>query len=133
MDQLNKDIEQKHYKLKVSNSSFRLSEVTSFTFGPIVSRFWMLRKHTICMDRIQLNNDAPFYAWNCITISLKQKCDIYLIIKNEKVMHDFIKLLISKLQTVDGFRDSAIPLKALLLKKMKNDYVKTHSKVPTDS
>ena len=56
-------------------------------------------------------NDAPFYAWDCITLSLKNKWDIYLIIKNEKVMSDFLKLLIYRTESMDGFRGSAIQFK----------------------
>ena len=88
-----------------------MSEVTGFTFGPYVSRFWMLRKHTLMMNKKDLENDAPFYAWNCLTISIKYKWDIYLIIKNESVMSDFLKLLIYKTETIDGTKGTAIPLK----------------------
>lgn len=63
------------------------------------------------MDKKDLENDAPFYAWNCITISIKYKWDIYLIIKNESVMNDFIKLLIYKTETIDGYRGTAKSIK----------------------
>ena len=63
--------------------------------------------------------DAPFYAWNCITLSIENKWDIYLIIKNETVMTNFIKLLIYKTNTVDGFRGSAERLKQQRLNKIK--------------
>ena len=49
--QLQRDIKDKKLTLKTSSSSFRLSEVTSFVYGPFVSRFWMLRKHTNLMER----------------------------------------------------------------------------------
>ena len=77
----------------------------------MVSRFWMLRKHVMSMDREDLKNDAPFYGWNCITLSIKDKWDIYLIIKNETVMQNFIKFLIYKTNTVNGFRDTAMKVK----------------------
>ena len=72
----------------------------------------MLRKHTITMNKIELKHDAPFYAWNCITLSVRNKWDIYLIIKNELVMEMFLKLLITKINTLDGIANSATNLKA---------------------
>lgn len=70
-------------KLKTSSSSFSLLDVTNFIYGPFVSRFWMVRKHMIMMDKKDLNLDPPFYSWNCLTLSIRNKWDIYLIIKNE--------------------------------------------------
>ena len=110
-----KQLKDGEFSIKKSYTSFRLSEVTSFTYGPVVSRFWMLRKHTILMDKADLEKDAPFYGWNCITLGINKKCDIYLIIKNELAMANFIKLLIYKMETIDGFRGSAIPFKDNLL------------------
>ena len=109
----------REYTFKKSNSSFKLSEVTSFTFGPVVSRFWMLRKHTITMDQADLMHDAPFYGWNCITLSIAHKWDIYLIIKNEAAMTKFIKLLIYKTDTLDGLRGSARRFKQARLNELK--------------
>lgn len=65
----------------------------------------------IMMDKQELESDAPFYAWNCITLGFNHKCDIHLIIKSEKIMFDFIKLLIFKMNTLNGIRGTAIPLK----------------------
>ena len=81
------------------------------TFGPFVSRFWMLRKHMIMMNRRDLQLDAPFYSWDCITLSFGPNKDLHLIIKNEQVMANFIMLLVAKMNTVDGMKDSAILLK----------------------
>ena len=92
---------------KSSVTGFRLSEVTKMTYGPFVTRFWMLRKHMIMMDRMDLQVDSPFYSWDCLTLSFGEKKDLHLIIKNEKVMADFIKLLISKMNTLDGVKGSA--------------------------
>lgn len=89
-----------------------MSDVTNFTFGPFVSRFWMLRKHTIMMEKCDLRNDAPFYAWDCITLNVKNKWDIYFIIKNELAMANFLKLLIMKTNTIDGNAGTASLLKA---------------------
>lgn len=63
------------------------------------------------MNKRDLGVDAPFLSWNCITLSIKDKWDIYLIIKNETVMTNFLKLLIHKTNSVDGFRGSAASLK----------------------
>lgn len=37
---------------------------------------------------------------------MRGRPDIYLVIKNEKIMSMFIKLLIYKMKTIDGTRDS---------------------------
>lgn len=60
-------------------------------------------------DRLDLlaGNDVPFDAWQCITLSIKKKGDIYLIIKNENVMTMFLKFLIYHMETFDGNRGSA--------------------------
>ena len=63
------------------------------------------------MKKKTLQLDAPFYAWDCISLSIKNKWDIYLIIKNELVMSDFLKLLIYRMETLDGYQGTAIPLK----------------------
>lgn len=77
----------------------------------------MMRKETILLPKKKLLNDAPFYAWDCISLTIKNKWDIYLIIKNEKVMSDFLKLLIFKTESINGFRGSAIPFKDKLYKQ----------------
>ena len=74
---------QKIWSLRRSTSSFNISDVVSFTYGPFLSRFWMMRKETLLLPKIKLLNDAPFYAWDCISLSISGKWDIYLIIKNE--------------------------------------------------
>ena len=69
------------------------------------------------MPKDKLINDAPFYAWVCITLGIKNKCDIYLIIKNEQIMTDFIKLLLYRMDSIGGFRGTAINLKQKLYDK----------------
>lgn len=76
----------------------------------------MLRKHTSLMSKKTMLNDAPFYAWDCISLTIKNKWDIYFIIKNEKVMTDFLKLLIFRTESLDGFRGTAIPFKEQYIK-----------------
>lgn len=115
-------------RLQTSHSSFYLSDVTSFTYGPFVSRFWMLRKHMILLGKHELERDAPFFAWNCITISFADKNDVYLIIKNEKVLADFIKLLISKTDTINGRRGTAIKLRKMQVESMRK---RNHKKLDT--
>ena len=53
--ELSQKVEDGLITLKTSQSSFKFSEVTQFTYGPFVSRFWMLRKHMILMDITDLN------------------------------------------------------------------------------
>lgn len=113
-------VKEKEIELRKSSSSFRLSEVTSFTFGPFTSRFWMMRKHTLMMDKRDLQQDAPFYAWDCVTISINERWDVYLQIKCEEFMKDFLYLLIAKTQTIDGKIGTAIPFRTL-------HYMKLHS------
>ena len=76
----------------------------------------MMRKETILMQKKTLLADAPFFAWDCISLSIKNKWDIYLIIKNEQVMTDFLKFLIYKMESIDGKRGTAKALKLILLK-----------------
>ena len=61
----------------------------------------------ILIDKNDLMQDAPFYAWDCISLSIKGKWDLHLIIRSEDNMSDFLKLLIYKIQTVDGYRGTA--------------------------
>lgn len=67
----------------------------------------MFRKHFnhLCDDYFK-KEDVPFYSWECITIQTIER-DIYLIIKNEKIMEMFIKYLVYHLETVDGNRGSS--------------------------
>ena len=71
-----------------------------------------MRKHFIYFDS---SNEAQFYSWECITLDLGKR-SVNLVIKDEKIMSSFIKLLIYKLRTVDGNRNSAIKLDAKLTK-----------------
>lgn len=96
----------KVYKVEQSSSSFSFDDLVGFTFGPVNSRFWMLRKQILDMDKSDLMEGEPFYAWDCITLQIRGKPDIYLVIKNEKIMKMFIKLLIYKMRTIDGKRNT---------------------------
>lgn len=61
----------------------------------------------------------PFYSWECITLYWGIR-DVNLVIRNEKRMDEFIKLLIYTLNTVDGNRDSGVKIK----KTLRNQYMK---------
>ena len=62
--------------------------------------------------------DASFYAWDCITLNIKGKWDVYLIIRDEEIMTQFIKLLIFSSNTLDGFKNTAVLFKKLQFQKM---------------
>ena len=47
----------------------------------------MIRKHTMLMDAKKYRESLPFYAWDCVTLHVRNKGDIYLIIHNENVMN----------------------------------------------
>ena len=68
----------------------------------------MLRKHVISLDKRSQKN-VPFTSWNCITLYLKNR-ELDLVIKSEKEMEMFLKLLIMNLNTVDGKRDSGVAI-----------------------
>lgn len=60
----------KDFSLRESQSSFDLSDVESFVYGPFTSRFWCLRKHILHLDKAQFNEESPFYGWDCLTIQI---------------------------------------------------------------
>ena len=75
----------------------------------------MMRKHIISMIIKDNDENIPFFSWECITIQTKAR-DIYLVIRNERLMADFIKFLIHSIKTLDGIRGTSFPvLKALLI------------------
>lgn len=100
----------KEYTLEKSSSSFNFDDLESFVIGPITSRFWMLRKHILLINKNKIEQEMPFFAWECITLQVAGRPDVYLTIKNEKIMMKFIKLLIYKLRTIDGLRGTMEPL-----------------------
>ena len=88
-----------------------MDEVESFVYGPFTSRFWMLRKHIMMIEKEKISK-LSFYGWNCITLDIKDKeGDVYLIIKNELVMSYFLKLLIYELKSSDGNVGTAVKLR----------------------
>ena len=97
-----------------SSSSCEFSEIQSFTYGGTTSRFWMLRKHLISESDFN-QKVIPFFTWECVTLHLKNR-DVFLVIQDEMHMKNFLKLLISKLNTIDGTRNSAKYIKDQLYK-----------------
>lgn len=96
---------------KKSSSSCYLEDIKSFTYGGSTSFFWMHRKHIITQDGKNLK--FPFYTWECVTLHLTDR-DIFLVIRDEQNMNNFLKLLVTKLDTIDGQRNSAAGVRAAL-------------------
>lgn len=106
----------KDYILDNSSSSCYIHDIEAFVYGPFTSRFWMLRKHIMMMDKM-LVASLPFYGWECLSLQLKNRGDVYILIQNEKVMADFLKLLIFELKTLDGNAGTALKRREILLKQ----------------
>lgn len=68
--------------LHSSSSSCYISDIESFVYGPFTSRFWMLRKHIMMMDKTMIAK-IPFYGWECLSLQLKNRGDVYILIQNE--------------------------------------------------
>ena len=100
----------KKYKLQQSKSSCSLDQIEGFIYGPFPSRFWMMRKHINQMETRDLLQNGPFHAWECLTLRVKNCNDVYLLVKNEGIMKKLIKMLIYELRTIDGNRNTAVPL-----------------------
>lgn len=105
------------FTLKQSNSSFNLDDIQNFSYGPYTSRFWMLRKHILLLDKKKFMEKPTFFGWNCITIKIKEKWDVHLVFGSERSCQNFLKLLIHRLESVDGKPGSQVKLKSLLLSK----------------
>lgn len=71
-----------------------------------------MRKYISLMDprKRGFTNQLPFNAWDCITLQIKGQSDVYLVIKNEKIMTMLLKFLIHHLKTFNGVRNSASKL-----------------------
>lgn len=80
----------------------------------------MLRKHIMMMDK-QMIATIPFYGWECLSLELKNRGDVYILIQNEKVMADFLKLLIFELKSADGNAGTALKKREALLKQELKD------------
>ena len=108
------------YRETQCSGSCNLSDVKGILYGGISSRFWLLRKHLILLDRCKHTcGHVPFYSWQCITLQMENR-DVDLVIKNEKDMDDFIKIVVRAMNTVDGNKNSGDVIKNQLL-TFKND------------
>ena len=65
-----------------------------------------MRKH---INSLTDPKDLPFFSWNCITLQLKSR-DVDLVIKSEEHMFNFLTYLVYKIKTVDGNKNSAVPI-----------------------
>ena len=62
------------YNLAQTNSVIDLSSIKGIIYGGMSSRFWMLRKYFNSLDKRKYRNgEVPFYAWECITIQMKNR------------------------------------------------------------
>ena len=82
----------------------------------------MLRKHINSLPRPLLDN-LPFYSWNCITIQLVNR-DIDLVIRDLKDMKLLLKLLVYKMKTLDGTKNSGKKLLDLLTKNDVKEFMR---------
>lgn len=106
-----------NYNFTDSSATTDIDNIQSILVGGTSSRFWLFRKHMICIDYDFLKNDSntkskskrtnfSFYAWQCITIVLPNR-NIDIVIKNEENMIFFLRFLIMSLNTFDGIKNSA--------------------------
>ena len=58
--------------------------------------------------------------------------DVDIVIRNEKCMANFLKLLIYQLKTVDGNRNSAVPIQRALYKQRFKELYDNGSKMIED-
>ena len=66
------------------------------------------------MNLNQLNN-VPFHSWDCITLILEGR-EVNLVITDMHDMNDFLKFLINKMRTLDGTKDTANKILAVMNK-----------------
>lgn len=105
-----------------SSASTDISNIQGFIYGGISSRFWLFRKHLMCIDYNTIKNDTqaykernknsdkknkiPFYSWQCITLILSHR-QVDLVIKNEESMNLFLRFLVITLNTQTGDKGDA--------------------------
>lgn len=100
------------FHLKQCRESPGFDEIHSFTFGGISSRFQMLRKYINSIKLVNLDK-VPVKCWDCISLRLKYR-DVDLVISDQIIMNMLLSLLIYKLNTINGIRNSAVPVKKAL-------------------
>lgn len=94
------------YRRELSSASFKIDEITAFSYGPTASRFWMMRKMVNSLSSQELER-VPFFAWQCLTLYTKER-ELNLVVPGEANMRILLQFLIMSLQTCDGARDSAL-------------------------
>jgi hypothetical protein len=84
----------------------------------------MLRKHLNAIPKKDYeSNRVPFFSWQCVTLQLPKR-EIDLVIENEDMMMQFLKLLVYKMNSIDGSKDSATGVKQALLLQSIRDALK---------
>ena len=61
---------------------------------------------SMCKGGDDDNLEIPFFAWECISISMRDGHDVNLIIRDEENMKIFLQFLILRLKSFDGLRDT---------------------------
>ena len=75
----------------------------------------------------------PFYAWQCLSIQMKKRT-IDLVIESGEEMMNLIKILVFKLDILDGFSGSSLPLQNKVYQlEVKKEYKKQKSSTPSKS
>ena len=69
------------------------------------------------MKNADIIKGLPFYSWQCLTIILRTNTQINLVIKDDDCMQIFIRYLLLKLNSVDGFEKTG---KFLLNKQLES-------------
>jgi hypothetical protein len=89
---------------------FKIKNIKSIIIGPMQSRLWMYRKaiNMVAKDKME---KTKFKSWQCLTIQLEtQLHSIDLVIPDQKDMLNLIKLLVTRLKTVDGDKNSGVAI-----------------------
>ena len=105
-----------------------VDDIQFITIGGFSSRFWMLRKHFNSMTPENINLDAPFYAWECLSIDMGNR-DVDLVIRNEKHMKYVLKFIISGMRTLDGRKGTANKILDVLNEQTFEKYKQANNKV----
>lgn len=112
---MQRDIDGAEYVEHLSNASSRFEDIQSIMFGPMSARFWIYRKHMCCQESL-CESKVPFLAWQCLTIQLKNR-NLDLVIKDEADMDRVLSILIYKMHTLDGYKNSSLPLENFIKSK----------------
>ena len=116
LDELSEELD---CEIRNSRATCKLSSITSFIYGGLSSRFWMLRKHFCSLNfeaGAELN--LPFYNWQCITLQTKNR-DIDLVVDSEQHLKILLEFLLYELNTADSLRDTANFVSEGLINEMK--------------